>query len=95
MFAYAVACSASFARHVQVRARQLSEGQVAIIVREVLLGLKFLWKEKKIHRDIKCTSPFVFVFALALSQTGSLLILGLWLLRRQHSAQQIRTGQAG
>jgi len=44
----------TFCIGLQVRARRITEPQVAIIVREVLLGLSFLWKEKKIHRDIKC-----------------------------------------
>jgi serine/threonine protein kinase len=32
----------------------LAEQHIAIVVREVLLGLRCLMEDRKLHRDIKC-----------------------------------------
>ena len=36
----------------------MGEDYIAIIVRELLLGLDYLHSDKKLHRDIKGTPPF-------------------------------------
>jgi len=44
----------------QVKRHPLEEKQIAIVVREVLLGLKYLKSFGKIHRDIKGTHTITF-----------------------------------
>jgi len=47
----------------RIKVRTMNESEIAIVVREVLLGLYFLSQEGKIHRDIKAAN-------ILLSRTG-------------------------
>jgi len=40
----------------RVKKKPLEEKYIGCIVREVLIGLKFLFNDKKLHRDIKCAN---------------------------------------
>ena len=44
-----------------MKAGQINEGYIAIVLREMLKGLEYLHPEGKIHRDIKGTSVFAII----------------------------------
>ena len=62
----------------------IPEGYIAIILREVLLGLTYLHSEGKIHRDIKgCTilNELTVAANLLLTESGEVEACGFWSVR--------------